>query len=57
MIMYKGTVPDDYSDDEDVECDHCGEKKIQDGEYYYDCKECGYDVCRNCATTLGKYNK
>ena len=57
MTMYKGKVPDDYSDDENVECDRCGELKIQDGEYYFDCKECGYDICKNCATTLGKYNK
>ena len=30
-------------------CDVCGWKNIENLDYYYHCKSCGYDMCPRCA--------
>ena len=56
MKLYIKSLPDYFSDDEDVNCDMCNKEKINRGRFYY-CQECGYDVCKDCAQSLGKYVK
>jgi hypothetical protein len=56
MKIYINSLPDYFSDDEEADCDVCNNKKIKEGGFF-DCQECGYDVCKDCAESMGKYVK
>lgn len=53
MKLYKNSLPDYFSDNDDVNCDLCKNENIKEAGFY-DCQECGYDICNNCAQSSGK---
>ena len=43
-------LPGHYEEDSDVFCDSCEAPSIQENIFFFNCEECGYDLCGNCVS-------